>query len=299
MEDKKSVIIIVGPTASGKSELAVKFARKIVGGGEIISADSRQVYKGMDIGSGKVPGKWQEVMRYSKPRKVFVYKGVPHYLIDEVSPLRQYSVARFQREAKKIIEDILRRGKTPIVCGGTAHWVDAVAYDQSLPEVRPDKKLRAQLEKLSTEALFKRLQKLDPERAKEIDAKNPRRLIRALEIVMTTGAPVPKQKQASPYNLEWVGINIEMTKLEKNIAKRLKSRLKAGMLKEIKKLHAGGVSWKKLESFGLEYKFCALHLQGKLSLEEMEQLLFIAIRQYAKRQMTWWKRNRNIKWLSN
>jgi tRNA dimethylallyltransferase len=295
----EKILIIVGPTASGKSELAVKLARHF--NGEIISADSRQIYRGLDIGSGKVEGMWKSGGREGKRggKKVFLYKSVPHYLIDEASPRVQYSVARFQREGSKVIKDILRRGKLPIICGGTAHWVDALVYGQSLPAVKPNAKLRKQLEKLSLIQLYAKLKKLDPERAAEIDANNPRRLIRALEIVMTTGKPVPKQAQQSRYDAMWLGIKTDQKSLEGKIQKRLRARIKAGMIKEVKKLRKQGLSWKRLESFGLEYKFVTLYLQGKLSRLEMEAQLLLAIRQFAKRQMTWWKRNANIYWSSS
>ncbi len=297
------LIIIVGPTASGKSELAVKVAKSV--GGEIISADSRQIYRGMDIGTGKVPGKW--VSRHpgrhkrsagdpGSQSKAFVYKSIPHYLIDEVSPRSQYSVAKFQKQSQKAIKNILKHGKVPILCGGTGYFIDAAVFDQSLPEVKPDLKLRASLSKLTSEELLKKLQKLDPERASEIDAKNPRRLIRAVEIVMSTGKPVPKIIQGSKYDVLWLGILPAQEILHKKIAKRLKERLRDGMVEEVKKLRASGLSWKKLESFGLEYKFIALYLQNKLTHPEMEEQLGTAIKQYAKRQMTWWKRNKEIHW---
>ncbi|HEX3095827.1 MAG TPA: tRNA (adenosine(37)-N6)-dimethylallyltransferase MiaA [Patescibacteria group bacterium] len=296
MKPKKSLVVIVGPTASGKSELAVELAQKM--GGEIISADSRQIYKGMDIGSGKVEGKWKLVARGSAKRKVFVYKNIPHYLIDVASPRTQYSVARFKREAEKAIADILARGKQPIICGGTGHWIDALVFGQALPEVGSIHQLRAKLSKLTTTELYKKLQKLDPRRAKEIDAQNPRRLIRALEIVISTGKPVPKLKTSSKYDIKWIGLNPSKEALERKIKKRLEERLKGGMIAEVKKLRASGLSWKKLEGFGLEYKYCALFLQKKMTRQELEDQLFIAIRQYAKRQMTWWKRNHDIHWQS-
>lgn len=314
MKPKKALkiplYIVVGPTASGKSEFAVKLAKSLnkTGGAEIISADSRQVYKGLDIGSGKVDGQFKNTR---EGKSVYMYKGIPHYLIDVASPLRQFSVARFQKLAREAILDILARGKTPIICGGTGHWIDYVVFEQTMPEVKPDRKLRAELEKLTPAQMFAQLQKLDPARAKTIDPKNPRRLVRALEIVKTTGSSVPKltnkPKIWNELNLKWIGINPSMETLEKKIAKRIEERLRPsagqGMLDEVKNLHAPksgvGLSWKRLESFGLEYKFCSLYLQKKITREELEEQLYRAIRQYAKRQLTWFKRNKDIKWLQD
>lgn len=310
---KKRIIVVLGPTASGKSELAVKLAKSLEksGGAEIISADSRQVYTGLDIGSGKVEGqfvKTHQTNSGSHPdRLVYMYKNIPHFLIDVASPLRQFSVTRFQKMARAAILDILARGKTPIICGGTGQWIDAVVFEQTIPEVAPNSKLRAQLEKLNPAQMFAKLSKLDPVRARNIDSKNPRRLIRALEIVYSTGKGVPplqaKPKIWNDFEIEWIGLNPGMEILEKNIAKRLKERLKNGMLKEVENLHTPktaskvtGLSWKRLESFGLEYKFCALYLQKKITYEDLEEQLYRAIRQYAKRQMTWFKRNKEIKW---
>ncbi|HMR55463.1 MAG TPA: tRNA (adenosine(37)-N6)-dimethylallyltransferase MiaA [Candidatus Doudnabacteria bacterium] len=284
--NKPKLVIIVGPTASGKSELAVKLAKKF--NGEIISADSRQIYRGLDIGSGKVTGKWV--------KSKFVYKSIPHYLIDEANPKLQYSAEKFQRKASKIISDILKRGKLPILCGGTMHWIDSVALNQQFPKVKPNLKLRAKLSKLSTDEMFKMLQKLDPDRAGSIDAKNPHRLIRAIEIVKATGKPVSKLIQTSKYDAFWLGIKPPMEVLESKISKRMKSWLKRGMIDEVSSLHKNGLSWKRFESFGLEYKYTAQFLQNKITAEQLEKLSVISIRQYAKRQLTWWKRNKAILW---
>lgn len=298
------IIVLIGPTSSGKSELAVKLAKKV--SGEIISADSRQVYKGMDIGTGKVEGKWvtfsrnpERAKRVAGSKKIYLYKGIPHHGIDITSPKRQYSSGNFKKYAGKIIDDIFARGKVPIICGGTGHWVDALIFDQSIPEVKPNTKLRKNLEKLSAEQLFDRLKKLDKNRAGIIDRHNRRRLIRALEIVMTTGKPIPQLKQKEKFNVEWIGIDPGKEILDKRIEKRLQQRLKQGMVKEVKKLHRQGLSWKRLEGFGLEYKFIALHLQKKLTYEEMYSQLLTAIKQYSKRQRTWWKRNKAIVWQSS
>jgi tRNA dimethylallyltransferase len=286
---KPLIVSVIGPTSSGKSELAVKLAKKIKG--EIISADSRQIYRGFDLSSGKVEGTWHG--------KTFIYKSIPHYLIDEASPRAQYSVAKFQSKAKKIIADIIKRGKVPIICGGTMHWVDSVIYNQSLPEVKPNLVLRQSLQKFSTEQLFTHLQKLDPERAAIIDSKNPRRLIRALEIIESTGSPVPQVTRQSPYDAIWIGINPGTEILHEKILKRINQRLKQGMIQEIAALHSAGLSWKKLEEFGLEFKFVSLHLQGKLTKPEMIEQLFAAHKKYVKRQLTWWKRNKDIHWVTD
>ncbi|HDO23680.1 MAG TPA: tRNA (adenosine(37)-N6)-dimethylallyltransferase MiaA, partial [bacterium] len=169
MENK--VIVILGPTASGKSEMAVKLAKKF--NGEIISADSRQVYRGMDIGTGKIT---QKEMR-----------GIPHHLLDVASPKKVFTVIDFKKRAEKAIKDIIKRGKISIICGGTGFYIQAITGGISIPEVKPNWKLRKQLEKKNAEQLFKMLKKLDPKRSKTIDAKNPRRLIRAIELAQSLG----------------------------------------------------------------------------------------------------------------
>lgn len=295
-----ALVVLVGPTSSGKSELAVHLAKKF--NGEILNADSRQIYRGLDLGTGKIPGHWSKTLlpHYSSTVAFYIYKSIPHHLIDFVSPKKQYSAALFQRDAKKVIADILKRGKLPILCGGTAHWIDSVVYNQQLPDVKANLKLRWKLEKKSADKLYRQLKKLDPVRAKNIDQHNKRRLIRALEIINATGKPVPRNpKTLSPYNPLWLGINIDRKTLYKKIDKRLHRRLKQGLVKEVANLHRAGLSWKKLMSFGLEYKFVSLYLQKKLSADEMFAQLSFAIKHYSKRQMTWWKRNKQIKWISD
>jgi tRNA dimethylallyltransferase len=289
----KPLIIVVGPTASGKSELAVSIAKHL--GGEIISADSRQIYRGMDIGAGKVNGSWENV----DGKKHFVYKDIIHHGIGLISPKQQYSVAEYQKFAKDTIEDVYNRGRMPILCGGTGHWIDAVVFNQDFPNVPPDDELRQKLDKLPTEALYNKLRDLDPERAADIDPNNRRRLIRALEIVMSTGEPVPKINQRPQYNTLWLGIKIGQDELHESIEERLKQRLQDGMIEEVEKLHHSGIPWKRLEDFGLEYKYCSLYLQNKISYYEMIIGLAQAIKAYAKRQMTWFKRNNRIMWVTN
>ncbi len=279
---KPKIIVILGPTASGKSDLGVIIAKKI--NGEIISADSRQVYKGMDIGSGKITKK--EML------------GIPHHLLDVASPKRTFTVSHYQKLASQRIIEIINRGSTPIIAGGTGLYIQSIVDGIVLPEVGPNYDLRHKLEKLPASKLFIKLQKLDPVRAKNIDAKNPRRLIRAIEIATALGK-VPKLKtKPSPYDFILIGLNPGEKILKQNIHKRLEKRLKQGMIREIKKLRAASLSWKRLESFGLEYRFIAQYLQSKITKQEMKTLIEKESWQYAKRQMTWFKRDRRIQWVT-
>lgn len=305
------LLAILGPTSSGKSDLAVKLARRF--NGEVVSADSRQVYKGMDIGSGKITKKEM--------------RGVPHHLLDVASPKKRFTVAQYQKLAWKVIRNIWKRGKMPILCGGTGLYVQSIVDDLVIPEVPPDAKLRAKLEKLSTEKLFKKLKKLDPRRAKNIDKQNRRRLIRALEIVIKTGKPVPvpshetRMREISHPGLVTLQLGIAKSKKEltKAIKKRLYKRLKQGMVAEVKKLRRNGISWKRLEEFGLEYRAIAQYLQSKITKQEMINKIQKESEQYAKRQMTWFsahggsarlakapakrasggKHDKRIKWIRN
>ena len=271
-------IAIMGPTASGKSDLAILLAQKY--NGEIISADSRQVYRGLDIGSGKVSVDEQAL--------------VPHHLLDVASPKRTYNVTHFVRDAKRAIADIRKRGKTPIICGGTGFWIQALIEDQPFPAVKPNPELRKKLEKFSAEELFAQLKEKDPVRAQSIDAQNKVRLIRALEIVEALGAvpPLPKQQGVRSKEQAYVIITLNPSQeiLYHNISVRLEKRLEQGMVAEIEKLRAEGISWKRLESFGLEYKYVALLLENKIELQDMKERLEFEIRHYAKRQLTWLRR---------
>ena len=285
LKSLKKMLAIVGPTATGKSDLAVELARQF--NGEIISADSRQVYKGMDLGSGKITKKEM--------------RGIKHHLLDAISPAGRaiFSAGQFKKLADRAVIQIERRGRLPILTGGTGFWIDTVAFNRSYPEVPPNLRLRARLEKLPAEKLFAQLGALNPVRAAGIDAKNKRRLIRAIEIAKFLKGKNFEVTAAPTHQVLFLGLDLPAGALEKRIAKRLAKRLKAGMLKEAKRLHRRGVSWKKMESFGLEYKFMALHLQGKIpERKEMEFQILTASRQYAKRQRTWFKRNHQIHWLN-
>lgn len=280
---KEKILVILGPTATGKSDVAVKIAKKL--NGEIISADSRQVYKGMNLGSGKI----------TKPEM----KGIPHHLLDVVSPNSRFSVAKYKELAEKAIEKITEKGKTPVICGGTGFYIDTVINNISFPEVPPNFSLRKKLSKKSAETLFEMLKKLSPSRAKNIDKHNKIRLIRAIEIAKKLGT-VPKiEKTPSKYDVIYVGLDLPDKELKKRIEKRLLKRIKLGMIQEVRNLQKQGVSWKRLESFGLEYRETAKYLQGKITKNEMIENLKRDIWQFVKRQRTWFKKNKKIKWFNS
>jgi tRNA dimethylallyltransferase len=293
MRNTQKIIVILGPTSSGKSNFAIKMAKK--SGGEIISADSRQIYRGMDIGTGKVPGKWD------MKQKTFVSEKIHHYMIDIISPRTNFNVAKFKRQSEKLIGDILKRGKLPIICGGTGFWIQAIVDNVNFPEVKPSWKLRKKLDKYSAEKLFTMLYKLDPSRAKTIDSKNKVRLIRAIEIckAIKKVPSIKNETRKMKYETLQVGIQLSKEQLHKNIEKRVRARFKQDMIKEVTKLHRLGLSWKKIQSFGLAYFWIPLYLQNKLPKEELIGKVIQAEKNYAKRQMTWFKRDKRIKWLKN
>jgi len=282
-KNHKKLLVIVGPNASGKSDLAVKLAKKF--NGEVVSADSRQVYKGMDIGTGKIT---KEEMQ-----------GIPHYLLDIASPKRRFSVVQYQKKAIEAIKKIQGKGKLPILCGGTGFYVQAVVDGLVFPKVKPDWKLRKTLEQKSAKELYEYLKKLDPERAKTIEKDNKRRLVRAIEIVLKTGKPVPKLKKQKLFDVLMIGIKRDKEELKERIRKRLLKRLKQGMIEEVKKLKESGLSWKRLEEFGLEYRWIARYLQGKIGYQEMIEKLQKDIEDFAKRQLTWFKRDKRIHWIKS
>jgi tRNA dimethylallyltransferase len=289
------LIVILGPTASGKTDLSIKLALRLssgqakkfgVHGAEIISADSRQVYKGMDIGTGKVTKKEM--------------KGIPHYLLDVANPRNRFTVAQYQKLALGAIKKIQKKNKIPFLVGGTGFYIQSVVDGIIIPSVKPDWRLREKLEKKSTSELYKMLTKLDPRRAANIDRNNPRRLIRALEIVLKSKRPIPQLTPKEPqFKALFLGVEKDKTELKKMIEKRLLKRLKNGMTKEVQTLQRSGISWKRLEEFGLEYRFVAQYLQAKIIYQEMINKIQIESEHYAKRQITWFKRDKRIHWIRN
>ena len=282
MEDKPKIIVIIGATSSGKSDLAVELAREF--DGEVVSADSRQVYKGLDIGTGKIT---KREMR-----------SVPHHLLDVASPKKKFTVADFQKKATSTIEKIINKKKIPILAGGTGFYIDSITRGVRYPKVKPNEILREKFSKKTTVECFEYLKKIDPIRARMIDKNNKVRLIRAIEIVHELGR-VPKIKTHVPkYGFIKIGLKTSKANLEDRIEKRLQKRIRQGLIKEVQNLHKKGLSWKRMEELGLEYRYVARHLQGKLTKPQMIDQLSTKIKQYARRQDTWMKRDQEVKWFS-
>ena len=273
------VIVILGPTAVGKTALSIELALRL--NGEIISADSRQVYTGLDIGTGKVT-----------PEEM---QGVPHHLLDVANPDEVFSANDFLEQGRAAIAGILERGNVPIIVGGTGLYIDALLGTVGLAGVPADPAFRSRIAHYSLEELNTLLKELDPERAERIEKKNPVRLIRAIEIARSNPESW-KLKPESPYKVLYIGLTLPRDMLKEKIHARLTARMEAGMLEEVKNLHKNGLSYERMESLGLEYRCMSRYLQDKLSYEEMMLKLEREIARYAKRQMTWFKRNKNITW---
>ena len=280
MENMPKIYVICGPTATGKSDYAVELALKI--DGEVISADSRQIYRGMDLGTGKIT---KEEM-----------KGVPHHLLDIRDPNEDFSVEEFQKLCFEEIEEILARNKTPIICGGTGFFIQSVIDNIILPVAPANPELRAELEAKELPELQEILKTIPMEDGTKVDTENKRRVIRAIELGRALGKIPAIKYGEQKYDFEMIGLDKADTELQERIARRLDARIEAGMIDEVKNLYENGVSWARLENFGLEYRYIAEFLQNKITEEEMIELLKTKIWQYAKRQRTWFKRDKRIKW---
>lgn len=289
------LIAILGPTSSGKSALAIEIAKRW--NGEIISSDSRQVYRGMDIGTGKVKRDPQSPTTHCQlltPHS----EGVPHHLLDVADPNDDYNISHFLRDARVAIEDIPHREKLPIICGGTGFWIQALIENQELPNIPPDPLLREELSKKTPEELFEMFKTLNPERANTIDGKNPRRLVRAIEIVRNQNkelgikndaSKVPHSSFSIPHSL-LLALCPPKDILDAKIKVRLDARFDEGMIDEVTRLHTEGVSWERLDAFGLEYRWISRYLRNSISESAMKERLLFEIIHYAKRQMTWIRR---------
>ena len=276
------VIAVVGATASGKSAYAVDLAEKI--GGEIISADSRLVYKGMNIGTAKPA--------------IDEMRGIPHYMIDIVEPDINYSAGLYAKEAKKHVKDILSRGKTPVIAGGTGLYLRILLEDYKLPDVEPDYKLREELSKLSFDELSQILSDLDKNALNTLERNDKKKIIRYIEIVKLTGLPLSKacgKNDDKEFDIEWIGLNFPREELYERINKRVDLMVEQGLVEETKYL---------LKKYGripnivdtIGYKEIISYLDGELTLDEAKNKLKQNTRNYAKRQLTWFRKNENINW---
>ena len=286
------LLVILGPTATGKTQLAVQLAHKL--SGEIISADSRQVYRGMDIGTGK------DLNEYN-------FKGVsiPYHLIDIVAPIEEYNVAQFQRDFQRVYSDIKERKKLPILCGGTGFYIKAVLMDFQLPKAEPDKQLREKLETWELKELLKELEAISPGASANTPVDTKRRVIRAIEVAKDRGqetevrskkmdkhqTPIPDPRSSIPDTRSPVvlGVDYPRTVIRKLITTRLHFRLENGMIEEVESLLQNGVTHERMEILGLEYRFISRYLNGVYNKDEMTALLNTAIHQFAKKQMTFFR----------
>ncbi len=286
-----NLIVILGTTASGKTKLAAHLARDLKA--EIISADSRQVYRGMDIGTGK------DLADY-----VVDGVSVPRHLIDIVDPDYEFSVFDYQRLFYQCFLEITARNVLPVMVGGTGLYIDAVLRGYRMRAVAEDDRLRAELEQEETAVLIKRLAALNPALHNTTDISDRRRIIRAIEIAEhSKGEGVQNEFAIPSLNPLVIGVRWERDVIRRRITNRLRERLEGGMIEEVKKLHDGGIGWEKMNSFGLEYRYVGLFLQGEINYEEMFRILETRIHQFAKRQETWFRRMKRqgvqIHWLEN
>jgi tRNA dimethylallyltransferase len=278
------LIVILGPTASGKSSLGIALALRWQG--EIVSADSRQVYRGLDIGTAKVTPAERAL--------------VPHHLLDVAEPNDVYTVAQFQQDAITAINAILARGHQPFLVGGSPHYIQTVVDHFDMPHIPPQPELRSQLEKRPLTDLLAQLATLDPRCAASIDQKNPRRIIRALEVCLVSGQPFSAQRclVAPLFDCLLLGVRWERKLLYQRIDRRVDERVQEGMIQEVEHLLACGVSHERLDALGLEYRFVSRLLRGEFASEaEMVQRLKYAIHDFTRRQLTWFRRDKRILWI--
>lgn len=276
---KPKVIAIVGPTASGKTDYAINLAGKI--GGEIVSADSRLVYKGFDIGTAK-PAMEER-------------KGIPHYMIDIVEPEVDYSAGLYADDAQKVINNILERGKIPVAAGGTGLYFRLLLENYDVPKVEPDYEMREELKEYPSEELYKRLQRIDRQRASEIDPNDKKKIIRAIEMAEHLEKPLSEYKKEPLYDVEWIGINCTRDILYERINRRVDLMIEKGLIDETRELLKKNGRIKNLVCT-IGYQEMIAYLDGALTLEEAKDKLKQNTRNYAKRQLTWFRKNKDIKW---
>ncbi len=285
------IIVILGPTASGKTDLGLALAKKF--NGEIVSADSRQVYKKMNIGTAKPAGEWV--------KGAYIVDGISHYLMDIIDPGESFSLADYKERAMDAIKDILSRKKLPIIVGGTGLYVRALVDNLDMPKVAPSKKLRKELAKKTLPELAAMLLKIDPATAKKIDLKNPRRVLRALEVFILSGESFLTQSTKSNpvFDVLEIGIDWPREELYARIDARVDKQMEDGLLEETEMLVKKKYNWDLPSMSGIGYKQMGFYLRGEATLAEAVAILKRDTRRYAKRQMTWFGSDKKIKWIKN
>lgn len=297
-EDSKKLqklIVVVGPTACGKTSWALRLAKKF--NGDIISADSRQIYKKMDIGTAKEPGEW----RRNGLRKTYYIEDVSHHLIDFLDPGKFFTMAEFRDKAIKYAKMAHSNNLIPILAGGTGLYVHAVVDNLKIPRVKANYKLRKSLEEKTGPELMQWLEKLDPKTAQSVDPNNIRRIVRALEVCILSGEPFSEQqlKGEQIFDVLQIGIDVEREVLYDRINKRVEKMLDLGLLKEVEALVKQKYSWELPSMSGIGYRQFKDYFDEKIDLEEVKEMLKRDTRRYAKRQLTWFKRDKRINWFNN
>lgn len=303
----EKTLVILGPTATGKTDIALNLAKKI--NGELISCDSRQVYRGLDIGTGKLPLNQAQGEQIKKGNGFWEINGLKVWMYDVVSPKKQYTVADFVKDSSRVVEDIIKRDKFPIVVGGTGLYQKALLEGLSNLSIPISQSLRGEFGKLSLEELQKKLQMLSPTKWKEMnnsDRNNKRRLLRYIEIAIMNPYMKKSQKlkarlpdgqvKNQKYNVLKIGLSAPRPFLYENIDLRVISRVNQGMIEEVKELHRRGLSYKRMKELGLEYGVLVDYLTGKITKIQLIDKLKTKIHQYAKRQLTWFNREKSIVW---
>ncbi|SHE31369.1 tRNA dimethylallyltransferase [Tissierella praeacuta DSM 18095] len=291
MKDKDNLFILIGPTAIGKTALSVELAKRI--NGEIISADSMQIYKYMNIGSAKITKEEME--------------NIPHHLIDIIFPNEDFTVADFKNNAVKLIKDINSRGKLPIVAGGTGLYINSLVYNLNFTQVAPNEEIRVKLESLGdkhgNEYLHQELEKIDIKSAEKISVNDRKRIIRAIEIFEITGKPMSEHNKnfrvpVEDYNLVMIGLNMDRKELYNRINLRVDIMIEEGLVEEVNNLLKMGYNKELVSMQGIGYKEIIMYLEGNISLEKSVELIKQGSRNYAKRQLTWFRRDNRIKWMN-
>ncbi len=286
------LIVLLGPTASGKTGWSLRLAKKI--NGEIISADSRQIYKKMDIGTAKAGGEWKR----NGLRRTYFVEDIPHHLIDFLNPGKTFSVAEFRDKAIKYAKLSYKNKRVPMLVGGTGLYISSVVDNFNIPRVTANKKLRKSLEEKTNQELMELLQRLDHEHANNIDPKNTRRLIRALEVCILTGEPFSAQKQKGEplFDILQIAPDIPREILHERINTRVDEMVEEGLIDELKNLLKQKYGWNLPSMQGIGYRQFKSYLDGRESLEDAIEILKRDTRRFARRQMTWFRRDKRIKW---